>query len=570
MPDRDEYHPIPESEAEGWSRFSLANRGRCPASWAAALLIDPALQDAAVVVDLSLGRGQRRVLLGPLVPSLTAGLDGRERVVHEAMADEPELSESLEIGEPGPAGRSVAVSVDGRWINPAQILATGSPVAGRGEVSLVAPGISWDDRLVWIRGPTARGVQFGLDEEFVDLTVDDPPSTGAEVPPWVLDDERWPNIVDQSVGQRLPLVLGRGILPCPRVDHSDGIDTDGDGTNDIPAGDNDDFVVCYGHDITVQQVWIGGSAGVESTDYSVVQTQDSLDLPVTVIRGLRNASAQIDVEVQAKVVSTNTAGLTLAVLIRTLLHDYGAFSGDRLSDRLFAEFAARAGEYGPDASTGLSIPRLVVNEPTGALDFVANGLLESYPYVSLIWDGAGIGPVIVDHRAPPVQTLTKGQGYVLGRQEGGRYRETALSDLRTGFSLQWKYDPVQRTYARISIRSRQNNALCDLAAQLIGGDQIDSQRSSVTIVDEASAEATLDWLCEHKCRPAYDVDIDCLPIAWFHLRLGDTISWTDDDVGISAEKAIVIGRNWKRGLVTVKIRVFPRLWQVGGGTSLTG
>jgi hypothetical protein len=567
MPDRDEDRLV-DDPPEGFARFTIANRGRVPASWATALRRDPQLRSAAVVVDLSMGRGQRRIVLGPKSPTVAAGLDGQTRAVHQSMIDEPELEESLEIGEPGPAGRSVAISVDGRLVGAADLIGTGWPLAGRGEVSLVADDVSWDDRLVWVRGTMASGVSFGRDEEAVDLTVDDPPIGGSEIPPWILDDERWSNIVDQSVGARVPLILGAGVTPCPRVDHSEGIDTDGDGIDDVAAGVHDDFLVCYGHGVTVNRVWVGGTANVEGTGYSVVQTADALELPVTLIRGLRNASAQIDVEVHAKVTQTSTAGLTLATLIRTILHDYGGFGGDRLSDRLFAEFAARAGNYGPDTSTGLSIPRVVVNEPTGALDFVASGLLESYPYVSLVWDGSGIGPVVVDHRSDPVDALARGRGYVLDRPNGTRYKETPISDLRTTFSLQYGYDPVQRTYTGIALRNRRNNALCELAAQVIGGDQVDGQRTSITIQDSASAEASLDWLCEHRCRPSYDVDFECLPIAWFKLRLGDTVLWTDSDVGFNAEKAIVTGRSWSHGMVTITIRVFPRIWKVGGGTTL--
>lgn len=567
MPDRDEDRLV-DDPPEGWARFSIVNRGRTPAGWATALRRDPMLRTAAVVVDLSMGRGQRRIVLGPMAVNVDAGLDGQTRAIRQAMLEEPELQESLQIGEPGPSSRSSAVSVDGRLVGPAALVATGWPLAGRGEVSLVAEGVSWDDRLVWIRGTMASGVQWGLDEEFVDVTVDDPPIGGAEIPPWILDAERWPDIVDQSVGQRVPIVIGRGILPCPRVDHSEGIDNDGDGANDIAPGTRDEFVVCYGTDVTVERVWIGGTAAEETIDYTVHQGTDSIDLPVTTIRGVSNRSAQLDNEVHAKVVETVTAGLNLGTLIRRVLHDYGGFAADRLSDRLFAEFSARAGAYGPNTSTGLSIPRVVVNEPAGSLDYVANGLLESYPYVSLVWDGAGIGPVVVDHRADPVAALTRGRGYVLGRQAGARYRETPISELRTGFSLQWGYDPVQRTYAQVSFRNRMNNALCELAAQVIGADQVDGGRSSVTITDSASANASLDWLCEHFCRPAYDVDLDCFPQAWFAIRLGDTVTWTDDQVDFEAEKAIVTGRSWSRGHVTLSLRVFPRIWRVGGGTQI--
>lgn len=564
--DRDESRIYSDAE-QYLARWSITNRGRVPRTWYAALKADPLLRTAAVVVDLSLAAGQRRLLLGPKYLVLGTGMDNTRRSVMAEMIEEPDLTESITIGEAGPQGRSVAVSVSGRLVKPKDVLASGWPMAGRGEVSLVADGVSWDDRLIWIRGPMSGGVQFGRDSEFIDITINDPPATGSEIPPWVLDTDRWSALPSSSVGERVPIIIGKGITPCPRVDITAISDTD---DPDYPGGTNNEFLVCYGYSVTVEDVWISGTL-VPSSYYTILQTTDGLGLTVTTIRfnASYSAAADSNAEVHARVeASTNSASLDLAGGIRIVLRDYGGFIGDRVSERLFAEASSRSAAFGPP-STGIRAPRIVINQASGAIEYVSGGLLGSYPYMSLAWDGAGIGPVAIDHRAPPVTSLTRDVYPMLGRPEGVRYQETPMSELRTSFALRYDYQAVRDTYSAVVTRNRNNNALCALAAAAIGSDQADPQRDSVTIDDSATAGFVMDWLCEHFCRPAYDVQVDAYPAAWFLLRLGDTITWTDDHAGFSDVKAIVTGRTWSHGKVTITLRCFPRLWNVGGGSLTT-
>jgi hypothetical protein len=108
--------------------------------------------------------------------------------------------------------------------------------------------------------------------------------------------------------------------------------------------------------------------------------------------------------------------------------------------------------------------------------------------------------------------------------------------------------------------------LCAMAQSLLGVDQAEGELTSVHIADASTQAFVLDWLVEHRCRLAYEVEVNAYPLAWFFLRLGDTVRWTDDDAGLSAAPAIVVGRTWSRGLVTIRLRVYPQTNRVGGSS----
>lgn len=547
--DRDERRIRSDSE-RFWSRWSYTSHGRCSASWMAELHKDPLLRTARVVCDLSMARETQRVLLGPAFAVAGAGRSSSARAVHGEVVEDPSLSEGLEPGQGGPVQRTVAFSMSGRLVKPVDILATGWPLGGRGEVSLLADGMDWDERQVWLRGPISGGVRFGRNEELVHLSVSDPPIKGAQIPAWILDRTRWPRLPDSSVGQRVPIIVGKGTLPCPRVDNS----TDGAG---------DDFLVGYGHRLNVTAKAIDG---VSTVGGSVVETEDDRGLPVTILRftaimGATDEFTEVHATVQQD--DADLDGLTLPVAIRQVLNRYGGFERDRLSDRLFAETGARLAQYGPAA--GGDPIRLAINQPAYALDWIGNQILREHPYLSMVWDGPGIGPVAIDHRATPVMSLSQRTYPVIDRTKGSQYEQQPLADLRTSFALRWSYSPITEAWSQVSLRESRTNGLCEMATRVLEGDQPEPEIEALSVLDESTANYILDWLCEHRCRPSFTVQLDCYPVAWFALRLGDKVLWTDSDMGWEEEAALVVGRSWARGLVRLTLRVYPDLWKLGGG-----
>lgn len=552
--DRDEQQ-IYSAAYDWWSRWGSRQAARVSAAWAEALRVDPLLRSARVVVDLSLGGGQVRVLVGPAFAVAAAGRAGGPRRVHGELLSEPVFSESIEPGQGGLERRSVSVSVSGRLIAPAAVLATGRPLAGHGEVSLLADGMGWDDRLVWLRGPVSKGVTFGRDDEIVDLTISDPSLAGRVVPPWVLDVERWPNLPETSVGERVPIVIGDVILPCLRVNSTD-------------EGGDDRFLVAHGHGgLQLTTAWVRAgdeTRAVVDASGALIETEDAEHLPVTLVEfagGPASVVAEIDVEVFVAVMSSDDdlLGLTLLEAVRRLLRDYDP---GRESPRLFSEAAARVAQAG---AAGGSYPGLAINDSAGLYDYVGNDVFSDHPYLSLAWDGAQVGPIAVDHRAPPVASLRPGVYPVLGRVDGGRYEESPTDDLRTSFVIRYDYTPVSDVWRGAQTRNPGNNALCAAAAALLEGEQVAEDIEALSIRDDASAAYVLDWLCEHFARVSYTVEVECYPVAWFLLRLGDTVRWTDPDVGWEDVQAIVVGRTRDRVGVVITLRIYPSS-RTGGGS----
>src|SRR6185503_11800638 len=95
------------------------------------------------------------------------------------------------------------------------------------------------------------------------------------------------------------------------------------------------------------------------------------------------------------------------------------------------------------STAGRNAPRVCLNRQTSVISALTE-VLGDYPWCSLAWDGARLGPVVVDSRAEPIAHLQVGRYPVLGRTKGGRYEVSDPSDLRTRFSLRYDYDPVRQ------------------------------------------------------------------------------------------------------------------------------
>ena len=542
--DRDERRVMSDSD-RFWSRWS-GLKSRCPNAWFDEVQRDPLLRRVRLMVDLSLV-GERHILLGPAEYTAAAGRAGTTRAVHSDLVGEPPLEEGIDIREGGPVQRSLAISMDARLVDPIAILQSGRPISGRAEASLFFPDLNWDERLVWMRGPLSGEVSFGSHtKELLDLSISDPPNRGAQIPPWLLDASRFPRILAESVGLRIPIVIGRATLPAPRVDNS-------------TTGSYDEFLICYGHDVVVETVWVNGAISVSGSQQSVF---DELGLPVTIWRFLSVVGVTDDfdeVHVEVRESTAKLSGLDIPEAVRRVL-GYGGLLRERISESRFSEASAKIGQFG--SSNGGTLPKIAINTPTSAIEYVGQALLADHPYLSLAWDGPGLGLIAIDHRAESVASLSNGVYPVIGRVPGGRYKQNALSDLRTNFVLRWGYDPVTDSWPNFEQRNAKNNALCAMAERLLEEEQTAEEISALSIGDASMAAFVADWLVEHLSRPSLEVEIECYPVAWLIFRLGDKIKWTD--VGLfSSVSAIIVHRSWSRGRVALTLRLFPS-WKQGG------
>lgn len=575
MADRDE----PEGHAAiaaDWARWSLTVRGRIPASWRRQLAIDPMLKQARVAIDVVLGRGHR--VLASIDRFDLQSQDGEIRAYQPLLMSEPDLEQTVSIGTADPAARSVDFSVPGFVARVDDVLASLWPIAGQGEVSLICPGMVWEDRIVHVRGPLDGPIRFGDRDEIVDLGVVDPQIASREIPLWSLDATRFVDLgaVDEdeesanfgqlllgsSVGLRVPLVVtGSYARPCPRVKASFG-----------GAIARDHFLVGHGH-LTVSEFWLDGVPSAQELlldmggtgQAEILHTHDLRSLPVTLIDIQGNAGASdLTVSVSA---TADRERLSIIPALRVLLRDYAGLGSDRLSARLLSEAEAKAGDGGGGDGTGRTSPLVYVNEPARALDYLSQNLLREFPFVSLAWDGPAIGPVVIDHRADPVFDMAEGVYPIFGRVASGRYEVNPSSGLRTSFSLRHSYDPVYDIYRGIAVRNPQNSNLCAMAYSIVDGDQPHEQIDAQAIYDTPTAEYTVDWLVEHLSRPYLSLTIEAAPIAWLMFRPGDTVRWSDPGVGLDLQKAIITRMSWSAGAVEIALRVYPSLFTAVGGGS---
>ena len=531
-----------------WQRWSTIARGRVPSAWAAELRRDPLLTRARVVVDVIFGR-EFRVLVSSVDMVCTTKSGEERRVVAGLVGDnEPELNEDLEPGRAEPAGRSISVTVPGALVRPVELRRRRRPATGFGEVSLAFDGMPWEDRLVFLRGPCSGALIHGTDDEPVQFTIADPRIGGAAIPAWVLDTERWEELPDTSKGQRVPLVVGVGRVPCLRVRTSTG-------------GGNDDFLVGYGG-LTMSGVLVNGVANGGST---TIETTDGRDLPVTLLRWTgAGAAADFDA-VYARAEEDNASTLGIFGAIRKILRSYGRVDPSRISERLFAEAESRAGNVGISSGSRTS-PIITINDPVGALEYVTGTLCEEFPWISMIWDGPAVGPVVVDHRSRPTAHLVAGQYPLIGRVEGGSYAWGSTADLVTRVVLRYDYQPALDVFAGVEYRGERNSDLCAEALR-IREEENEVQIDAVTIGDQPTAALTADWIVEHRSRPYVDVMIDVYPAAYLAFRVGDPVRWTDESAAMDNEEALILGRRLTSGQPELSIRIWPKLWAGLSGSS---
>ena len=549
MADRDEFS-APFDPSVDWGRWSSVAVGRVSSEWMDAIRSDPLLRRARVVGALVFG-GERRALASTEIIRSTSR-DGRRVEASPDLEDEPELEESIDIGNPGPRSRSISATVPGRLVRAGDMLAAGRQLEAHGEVSLLIDGMTWEHRLVFLRGPTVGGMIVGRDDEPVELTISDPQIHTRLIPPWLLDTTRFDELPASASGKRIPLIVGyaRGV-PCPRVASSVG-------------GGDDDFLVGYGS-LSVSAQWIQGATTASGT---VVVTEDDRGLPVTLLRYTAGASDDF-ATINATAKETGSAiARSVVRSIERILTLHGLIDSTRISDRLFSEARVREPDTGLGTGARTS-PRICVNEPTRALDYVTDDLLGDYPWCSMVWDGAGLGPVVIDHRAEPVARLEVGQYPIAERVEGGGYELGGADDLVTSVIVRYDYDPVTDTYEGVETRDQETSTICATASRISGGDNPSEDLDGLTIGDQPTAAFTADWIVEHRSRPYLDVMVLAYPVAWIMLRLGDPVRWTDDDeeIVLDDEEAILIGRAWRGGMVELTVRVFPRAWgDIGGGS----
>lgn len=530
-----------------WRTGRAGLRGVAPSTyWQAIAQRDPDLRSVVLCVELVLGEDTVvRVASRPC--STRSSMTGEAQQWVGALADDIALTMDYQYGQPSSTAKSMSITLPNELVDCAAIIAAGRLLAGVGEVSLNVDGGDYDQRLTLIRGDIDDGVQFGARTQLVQLSITDPAgSVDTQLPPYVLDTDRFASLPDDSTGARLPVVLPSfGALPAVLVQAS--------ATTPL-------YACCHGH-LTIGTVYVDGTAYTAGDVYypwQELHEQDALGEPYTQLRftgGLAGFSGNEAVYV---VLSGGYSDGRPTNIVRALVEQYSALGVEGLNGLLFARAEAALGSITARCAANAS-----GSNSTTTLAFIEGELLASFPMVTMVWDGGAYGPVVTSRRGAPVARLVADQWPLLDRATS--VTEQGKADIYNSFVLQYGYDPLADTYTGVVQRNPTNSTLCSVSRQLVGERQADTM-VSLWITDEGVANAVADWLAEHLTLPSYRVDYDASPWVLLHLRRGDNVLLTDPEFGWTNTQCTVESITYTPSRCVLGLRVWARYYNLGGGS----
>lgn len=537
-----------------WRRWGYGAHGRYSDYWRTRLSRDPTFKNLRMVVEVVLG-GDATVRActdagtgSPL--RLVSGNDGSTHEYWPILREEPEVDMSYSLGEATSEARSVEVAVPNRLVDAADLVGRGRLLAGYAEVALADEGGDWDERIVLLRGDMDDGVTFGdLGASMLVTSVTDPKaSADLYLTPWVTDTDRWVDADASALGLRYPLVANRWThVPCLPIDTTGTVR----------------FLVAYRGDWTVDAVFVNGTSyasGHAEFGWSAAAGTDALGVPVTLLSFTGTHTWDFSEAVHATV-SGGLYATTLIDAVRSLARDFTTLGAAGLDDYLFATAEAKLGQ----------VPiRLLVNASdaeSGArtLEYIEGELLASFPMVSMVWDLGGYGPIVTDRREGRVALkLQPGVWPLLDRASD--VQEAPKTSMYNRFTVRYSYNALEDTYEGVTIRSPDNSTLCAISRDECGERHMDPIESRV-IFDSATADLVADWLVEHLTLPGYYVEYEGYPVLLLWLTRGDNVELTDSEFGWTDVRATVERIAYRRGKVTIGLRVWWRYYALGGGSS---
>jgi len=555
--------------------------------------------EAIMVVDVVLGAQTRGARFRMASEPLTIVSGTEDRSASAGIIEEPPINASYSLGDAASQARSFAFSIHPLAnIDIPKLLANGLLPTGIAEVSLVwrnqdGTPSDYDDRVVVCRG-VINGLSFGGRYPGPDTTSTDRIYRGYEIvefevvdpreicqtwmPPQVVDSDgiRFANPHPSAIGQRMPLVYNTFVnIPALRVTRYVSII--------VSATSNNTFVFALGNGWQVDEVRVNGITKASgSTDYpwSMVEAIDGTGTVYSAVafntdtgtyRELYDDGSgtaryrtsaitwnENDV-VHVSCSRANGDNLTVIGVIRDILANFSSIGTQGSHPRLFAEADAKI-------SAALGPPGVLINgsdsgSAANALDMIENGICASYPMISMVWEEGAYGPIVTDYRSMPVAKLVAGTAPLLDRLS--LVSTSPLSEVYNRFTLKYQYDPLNDTYENVVIRDRTNSGLCEYSEDNIGRRDYDVMESPY-IQDEATANYVIDWMVLHKALPSYLVEYECLPVAFFQLRRGDTVLLSDDEFTWTDERATVEQVEYRRGYCKITLRVWVRFVDLGG------
>lgn len=529
-----------------WAGLTEQDVGRLSAYWRDELRIDSKMSDVRMVIDLVFGDG-RSVRVSTDAVKSTSGTDGTIHDAEPFLDSEPVLEQGVHVGNGTSEARTLSFTIGGQRVKPREIILGGNALAGFGEVALEVDNGDYDHRKVILRGDMIGSVTFGLDEELVGIEVADPKETlNSMLPPWVLSEDRFQNIHPHAVGERTPLVVNQYTnIPAQRVNDNAG---------------NRWWVFAYGHGWTVDTVRVNGASvapGIGAYKWELFEIFDNFGVPCSVIRFTNAGTGWDDSDVVHVTARNDEEALNPIQVIEKVLLEHSAFGQSGLHSALFSSAKAKIGQNLPC--------RALVNAGRGSsggcLDWVEDGFLDSFPMISMIWEGGRYGPVVIDRRSPPVMDLEIGAAPLADRASS--VTETAKSAMFNEFVFRYSYDPMENVYHNVATRDPGNSILCRRSKDMAGL-RSHPVIESVYVHNDETAFYIVDWMVDHLALPTYLIETVGYPELFFKLLRGDTVRLTWNEMGWSNVPTLVERVTYRRGQTILLLRAFVRLLDVGG------
>lgn len=398
-------------------------------------------------------------------------------------------------------------------------------LGGSAELALCWESQDWALRRKLLTG-SLQGLSFGLPGEPISFTLENtPPTTSGIVGDDTVDlGEYFTNPVDSlSVdlsspdGRHPPIVFGRAKrIPGYKIGD------DGAGNNqlflclhELPAGD----IRTYedgADDSTRTPVAVSGSIGVfrvlkSASLYSAAHGGYTWDADNGGWRGSKNA----------------------ADVLKLLLELSGLKVDEERMIRTYNRL--RSWDIG-----------LYVDSQASAIEIIRERLLKFLPLVEVNGDG-GIWFAYFDGlNEPAVVDLSTGGKGLIGRI--GAAETSDLDEVRNSWTIAYQYDSFTGTYLKnLSLGWRTRDATgarvaydesCLVSKRLFGPKESDILECPI-IWDTPTAQRLLKLMCERYALPRIRVSYLYDPIVCYTLELGDIVSYTDTELGLSALKAVV-------------------------------
>lgn len=457
-----------------------------------------------------------------------------------------ELSEVYEPGSGSAPGRSVTIQLPNAVVSAASLIASGSLLAGEGEVAMGFDRMPYEERHVLLDGDLVGGVSFGDAGEPVEFELADPTETaGYLVTPYVVDANLWPAAATQAVGQRYPLVYNRwdrvptllvASQKCLVCVSQAGI-TAGNVSVYVDGDLKATGDAQYGH--AVNTGIDGEGTTYIAIDFSGTETIDDEDVAATVVGG-------------------STALQYLHDLCEYLAIAYTSLGRRRVHYGLLGDVRARLG----------SIPvKLLVNgsgEATSADAFslLADRVANSFPMLCFGYVDGRYGPIVTDGRAPHRADLVEGRQLL---RRASAVQESDKRDLFNDFTVRHSYDSVEDDYAGVATRNPDTSVLCSRSQKIVG-DRFAGPIDADLIYRQQDAEAVVDWLAWHRSMPSYLVEYDVPVLVALRLRLGWNVRLFVPSLGFSGIVSTIVSRTFRRGACTLGFRVWwANIAGVGSG-----